>query len=84
MLRNSHGAADDICYRMLALNANSTDQLWRESPAAPYISNLASLPENHATKSFGILHMFCIVVFCILFFGNKGIRLNYRAQIVVG
>ena len=67
MLRNSHGAAGDICYHMHALHANSTDQLWRESPAVPYISNLASLPENHATNSFGILHMFCIVVFCFMF-----------------
>ena len=82
MLRNNQGAADDICYHMLSLHANSTDQLQRETPVAPCISELASLPEIHATKSFCLLRMFCIGVFCLMFFGNKGIRLNYRAQSV--
>ena len=51
MLRNNHGAADDICY-MLSLHANSTDQLQRETPVAPCIAELVRLSEHHAIIRF--------------------------------
>ena len=52
MLWNNRGAIEDICYHMLSLHAASTNQLQRETPAVPYIAELARVSEYHANIWF--------------------------------
>ena len=66
MLRGNHGITDDICYLMLSLPANNTNQILTPIAGGPVRIRITSLPTNHATTSVVRLDMFCIVVYCFV------------------